>query len=147
MLSFWQCKAVPPSLMVFFIFSNGIDNPSQVAEKDLTGKIKKGRTTSRPKSRQPLFHLPIPPKLLSFLRLPSLPLWYFSPRPAATPPASAITGSQEVTAAPEHCIQCAQKCNAAIPADAMVHGAALKRREIQEHEIQSDKSDSSSQIC
>ena len=75
----------------------------------------------------PLFHRPIPPKLLSFLRLPSLPSWYFSPRLAATPPASAITGSQEVTAAPEHCIQCAQNCNAAIPADAMVHGPALKR--------------------
>ena len=124
MLSFWQCKALHPSVMVFFIFSNGIDNPSQVAEKDLMGKIKNGRT-SRSKSWQP--HRPIPPKLLSFLRLPSLPPWYFSPRPAATPPASAITGSQEVTAAPEHCIQCAQNCNAAIPADAMVHGPALKR--------------------
>ena len=55
MLLFWQCKAVPPFLMVFFIFSNGIDNPSQVAEKDLVGKIKKGRTTSRSKSRQPPF--------------------------------------------------------------------------------------------
>ena len=54
MLSFWQCKAVPLSLMVFFIFSNGIDNPSQVAEKDLMGKIKNGRT-SRSKSWQPPF--------------------------------------------------------------------------------------------
>ena len=55
MLSFLQCNAVPPSLMIFFIFIIGIDNPAQVAEKDLMGKIKKGRTTSRPKSRQPPF--------------------------------------------------------------------------------------------
>ena len=72
MLSFWQCKAVPPSLMTFFIFSNGIDNPSQVAEKDLMGKIKKGRTTSRSKSRQPPFPF--------FLLLQSSFLFFAFPR-------------------------------------------------------------------